>query len=135
MLHVLRPPEAGTAAPAVPAAAPADEDDEATEDNADDPEDEDAATFLLALREPGADPAPKSNSKTKKAPPVAIAWAGRRRRTGLAGAPTSTSAKGKAPRGGKGKAGAGPSGPSGAGGAAAEFPQTTQVPTRGRAGR
>ena len=65
---------------------------------------------------------------------MAIAWAGRRRRTGLAGAPTSTSAKGKAPRGGKGKgkAGAGPSGPSGA---AAEFPQTTQVPTRGRAGR
>ena len=63
---------------------------------------------------------------------MAIAWAGRRRRTGLAGAPTSTSAKGKAPRGGKGKAGAGPSG---AGVAAAEFPQTTQVPTRGRAGR
>ena len=86
-LHALHPPEAGTAAPAVPAAAPADEDDEATEDNADDPEDEDAATFLLALREPGADPAPKS--KTKKAPPVAIAWARRRRRTGLAGTPTS----------------------------------------------
>ena len=48
---------------------------------------------------------------------------------------TSAAGKGKAPRGGKVRAAAGGAGPSEAGGAAAEFPQTTQVPTRGRAGR